>query len=108
MDKYEKLEALLTDPSEVKALFAGSKQDILTKFADRGIDLTEQEFDEMISGMKAALSEEGDELNEEALENVAGGSQKTKDFGRKVGRFLRKAGKVGKWVLDVISTISEL
>ena len=106
MDKYQKFEALLADPAKAEKLFEGSKQDVIAKLNDKGIDFSEEEFDEILEGMNAVLTEESDELSEVDLEDVAGGSQKTRDFGRKVGRNIRKLAKVVKWVVDIYETVT--
>ena len=107
MDKYQKFEALLADPAEAERLFEGSKEEVLAKLADKGIEFSAEEFEEILAGMKAAVADGGDELSEGDLENVAGGSKQTKEFGRKVGRNIRKLAKVVKWVVDIYTTVAE-
>ena len=75
MENYEKLEALLNDDAEREAVFVESVDETLANLAARGIQITKDEFVELVAGVldggEKAVAE--GELSEGDLENVAGG-----------------------------------
>lgn len=68
-------EALLQNENEVAALFELSPAEASAKLAQKGFDFTEAELVEYgkILDQQKKLTEAGSELNEDALDNVAGG-----------------------------------
>ena len=77
MENYEKLEALLNDDAEREAVFVESVDETLANLAARGIQITKEEFAELVAGVldggEKAIAD--GELSEGDLENVAGGKR---------------------------------
>lgn len=72
MDKYEKLTQLMADEAFVEELLAIEGAEKVQKFLiEKGIELTIEEIIAWGDAIRAADS--GDELNEDALDNIAGG-----------------------------------
>ncbi len=74
-EKYTKLEALLADEEKMEKVFVEDVAQTLKNLAAEGIDMSEDELAQLANGVMAGLEAPAanDELNEEALENVAGG-----------------------------------
>ena len=87
-EKMMKLEELVKDEAKVAEIFKGTTDEILTKLAANGIELTEEEFNAIRDGMKANNSEI---LSEEDLDAVAGGCGGCYDFFHKIGKAVDKA-----------------
>ena len=73
-EKYEKIVAVLADPSLRQRVEAcGSHEDNVKLLAENGVETTAAEIkDALMYAMKASYGE-GDELSEEQLEQIAGG-----------------------------------
>ena len=76
-EKMMKLEQLLNDPAEVEQVFVSDSKQTLANLAARGIEMTQEELEELAYGiLDGSLPSENGELTEDALENVAGGKLK--------------------------------
>ena len=71
-ERTQKLQELMADEEFLKSTMdMETPAELRAAFAARGLEMTE---DEVIRVVKLVNKEENDELNEESLENVAGGS----------------------------------
>jgi predicted ribosomally synthesized peptide with nif11-like leader len=71
----EKLNELLQDEAFLqKLLAADSDTDVQTLLSENGVELTVAEIATIKTGVEARISSDNEELSEEDLENVAGGS----------------------------------
>lgn len=84
-----KLEELVKDDAKVAEIFVGTPEEIQKKLAQNGIELTQEEVDAIISGMKEDDAEGA--LSELDLEDVAGGCDGCYNFFKKVGKAIDKA-----------------
>lgn len=70
-EKLNKIEALANDEKFIDQMKkASSKEDLQRVFAEFGVDLTREEIDAIAEAIEKMMS---DELNENDLENAAGG-----------------------------------
>jgi len=67
---YEKLKAISENEALAKEIFTGTEAEIREKLAANGIELSDEDFADLMKGLSAPKD---GELNEEALNNVAGG-----------------------------------
>lgn len=92
-EKYLRLESLLKEDGKVEEIFCGTAEEILSKLAGYGIELTLEELNAVKSGFNEEMSA-SDELSEDTLDDVAGGCQDCSahgyDTGKRVAKFLRK------------------
>ena len=71
----EKLETLLQDEEFAKKLFSlESDTEVQSFLAENGVEFTLKEIAAMKAAVKARLENGDEELSEDMLENVAGGS----------------------------------
>ncbi len=101
MDKYEKLAELIANEEEAKSIFVASVEETKENLKSRGLDFTEAELVAFSTGLNDANS---DELNEEALEYVAGGARSYAEeecyrIGKKVGKGLKWVWRIGKGLI---------
>ena len=99
-ERFVKLEALLKDEAKASEVFSGSKEEARAKLAAVGIVFSEEEFDEFLEGVKLTLNK-GAELNEDDLEQVAGGCPDCNSFGQRVGKTVGRILNVAKWVFGL-------
>ena len=70
----KKLEGPFQKPDEINAVFSRDPDQILANFADRGIEITKEELDNICSGIMDGIGlPENGELTEKGLEEIAGG-----------------------------------
>lgn len=69
MNKYEQFAELLKDPS--KNILSDSIEETQANLAANGLDFSIEELEELAAKVEA---QDGEELNETALDDVAGGS----------------------------------
>lgn len=76
MTKEEKVLTLLQDEETLKEIFVEDEEQTLANFAAHGVEMNSEELNELCSGVLAGMraEEKEDELSEDSLENVAGGS----------------------------------
>ena len=77
MTQYEKLEKILEDEDVRKQVsLAASPDEAYKILTDKGLDVPREAFDDLLLSLGKAVNEKlsEDELNEEDLENVAGGA----------------------------------
>ena len=73
--RMEKLQSVMQDKQYVEELMALETIDeIKDKFASVGIEFTTEEVEEIVEEVLANLDNKDNELSENALENVTGGS----------------------------------
>ena len=89
-EKTKKMEELLNDENKLAEIVSENPEEFYNNLKAYGIDLTREEFDALMDGMRAD-SAESDVLSEADLENVAGGSKKGYNFWYKVGQAVDKA-----------------
>lgn len=69
-----KITTLLEDEAFVRKLAACSSiEDMQAAFHDEGVDMTVEQTEEFVKSLDTAGAEQGEELTEDALENVSGG-----------------------------------
>ena len=74
MTREERIQALFQDRDAAKDIFVEDVDQTLANLAAHGIEMNVEELSELTSGILAGLGvEEGEELSENALEDVAGG-----------------------------------
>lgn len=87
-ERLLKLEDLVKDEAKVVEIFGGAAEDAYAKLQANGIDLTQEEFNSLMTLVKAGR--EGNDLSEEELAAVAGGCGGCYDFFNKVGKVIDK------------------
>ena len=65
--------ALGTDEEQIKEMFSLTAEEAVAQFKSKGYDFTAEELDEFAAHLKNMLSQ-NEELDENALDSVAGGS----------------------------------
>ena len=92
-EKFARLESLLKEDGKIEEIFNGTAVEILDKLASYGVELTLEELNAVKDGFNAEMAA-SDELNEDALDDVAGGCQDCsahgRETGKKIAKFLRK------------------
>ena len=90
--KLDKLVELLQDEETAKELFNMSIEEAQAELAKKGLDFTTEELEAFAKGVKDAEVDGSDELNEDQLANVAGGSYKSDCYnaGKRAGKVLRQ------------------
>ena len=89
-ESMKRMEELLQDEKRLAEIMSGTPDEIFCNLKANGVELTQEEFDVMMKGLHAA-SGETDELTEEDIEFVAGGSKEGYNFWYKVGQAVDKA-----------------
>ncbi len=78
-ERISKLENLCKDPDLMAEVFVNDVDETLANLAKHGIEMTKEEYAEFATGVvKGDKKHEEDELDEDALSNVAGGAKKSK------------------------------
>lgn len=93
-EKFLRLEALLKEDGKIEEIFCGTAEEILSKLANYGIELTMEELNAVKLGFNEEMSSTN-ELSEESLDNVAGGCQDCSAHGRETGK------KVAQWLRKI-------
>ena len=101
-ERFVKLDALLENEAKASEVFSGTKEEAREKLAAMGIEFTDEEFNEFLEGVKLTLSS-GAELNEDDLEQVAGGCSACKSHGQRVGKKVGKIPNIAKWLLGLFA-----
>lgn len=95
MTREEKIRELLANEELAKEIFVGDADQVLANLAAHGVELSKEELGELCEGfIEGVGAGAGDELDEEALEDVAGGFG-IGDINRSVQKVI-KAYKKGK------------
>ena len=101
-ERFVKLNALLEDETKASEVFNGTKGEAREKLAAIGIEFSEEEFNEFLEGVKLTLNKDT-ELNEDDLEQVAGGCSTCRDFGHSVGKTVGRILNVAKWFFGLFA-----
>ena len=96
-ERFVKLDALLEDEAKATEVFSGTIDEARAKLARLGIEFTEEEFAEFLDGIKTTLNKNS-ELNENDLEQVAGGCSRCKSHGQRVGEKIGRILNIVKWL----------
>lgn len=87
-EKIMKLEELVKDETKIAEIFSGTQEEILSKLAVNGIELTQEEFEAIRDGMNEDSNKT--ELGEADLDTVSGGCDGCYNFFHKIGRAIDK------------------
>lgn len=102
IEKSTKLESLATNESFIEAMKeAENKDDIHRVFATHGLELNEEEMNEILKMISRMLN--GEELSDIELESVSGGVSAATVFGwawKGVKATYKYCIKAGKWLAD--------
>ncbi len=101
-ERFVKLDALLEDEVKASEVFSGSKEEARAKLAAMGIEFTDEEFTDFLEGVKLTLNK-GGELNEDDLEQVAGGCSACKSHGQRVGEKVGRILNIAKWLIGLFA-----
>ena len=92
-EKFMRLEALLTEEGKMEEIISGTAEEILSKLAGYGIEMTVEELNAAKDGFNEEMKA-SEELTADDLDAVAGGCKTCSDHGyatgKKVANFLRK------------------
>lgn len=99
-ERFAKLDALLEDEAKASEVFSGTKEEAREKLAAIGIEFSEEEFNEFLEGAKLALNK-NTELDEDDLEQVAGGCSTCREHGQRVGKEVGRILNVVKWLWTI-------
>lgn len=76
-EKISKLKELCKDPALVEKIFVGDTDQTLANLAAYGVEMTKEEYQEFATGVARGVDRlDDEELDEEALNAVAGGAKK--------------------------------